>query len=167
MTDQNPYGMPGADLGAGGARLSDGHYEFSEAENAIVQKAAGRTTVWGVIAIVIGVLVLLALAGALLAVAAFGNEIRGEIDMDPTTLSAIVAAIFGPLAFVNLAIGWYYINAGRSLRAVVETQGNDVALMMSGLDAMATAFKIEAIVTVVAFCAGVLVNIVATAAQSQ
>ncbi len=164
MADQ-PYQTPGASLGGGSRDLSDGHYEFSDIENATIGKTASRANLWGIIAIVIGLLMLLGLGGALFAVTAFSSDIASFVD--PAVAGAALVAIMAPLVLVNLLVGWLYIAAGKALQTVVDSEGNDVELMMNGLDKMAAAFKLEAIVTVVGVALAVVANVVATTAQGQ
>jgi hypothetical protein len=56
-------------------------------------------------------------------------------------------------------IGGLYIASGSALRGVVDTEGNDVTLMMSGLNRLANAFRIEAIVTVIALIGGFILGL--------
>lgn len=51
---------------------------------------------------------------------------------------------------VNLAIGISFLGGATALTAVVNTQGNDIAHMMTALTKLGTAFKIRVIVTLVA-----------------
>jgi hypothetical protein len=131
-----------------------GQYEFSEVENFTIARTAKMAKVWGVFALLIGVLTVVAIVVAL----AFSMDIAWEMGVDPTYVTGFIAALL-PLAIVNLVIGWLYIASGNSLRKVVDTAGNDVTLMLSGLNRLANAFMIEAIVTVVALIGGVIFGI--------
>ena len=145
MEGTSPYPPPG-----GG-----GQYEFSEVENFTIAKTAKMAKVWGVFAILIGVLMVIATVVGL----AFATDIAWEMGIDPATITGFIAAIL-PLAIVNLVIGWLYIASGSSLKKVVDTAGNDVTLMLNGLNRLGNAFMIEAIVTVAALIIGVIAGVV-------
>jgi hypothetical protein len=161
MVERNPYAPP-AQIDAGpilATVATDGQYEFNDFENIEIGRTAGYTKVWGVIAIIVGVLSVLAVIGAFVAVSMIGEELDlAELGLGPQGLQVAIAALL-PLAIVNLVVGWLYIGAGRSLGAVVDTAGNDVALMLGGLTRMASAFRIEAIVTLVAMVIGFVIGI--------
>jgi len=129
-------------------------YEFSAIENLTIAKTAKISKVWGVFALLIGVLVLIAIAVAM----AFARDIAWEMGVEPTMIMGVIAGL-SPLALVDLVIGGLYIASGGSLRKVVDTRGNDVTLMLSGLNRLANAFMIEAIVTVVALIGGLILGL--------
>ncbi len=150
----DPY-QPPSGLGEAepGAQLSTGHYEFDDRENQVIVKAARYTRLWGIIALVVGGFVLVsAIAGA-----AFPFIFADDLDDASVAFvfAAVVLAVSAPFVIVNLITGWYFLNSGRSLYEVVDTAGNDVELLMYGLDQMAKAFRIEAIVIII----GVVVSI--------
>jgi hypothetical protein len=122
---------PGA-ANPAGQSLSTGQYEFSDDENVSIDRSGTSSGVWAICAIV-GALLLGILAG----VQVFLNNLRGAILVLPLFLVCAVA-------------GWLYIGAGKALKAVVDTEGNDVELLMRALDSLAKAFRNEVIVTVVA-----------------
>ena len=153
MSDQ-PYRTPGSDLGVG-TRLSDGRYEFDEIENATIRKTATRARIWGIVSIVIGVLSVGGIAAAYWAASRMQSEIVSGLP------NAVILALT-PIALVYLVIGWFYLGCARAMKAVVETEGDDVELMMNGLAKMTAAFKVEAITTIVAIAVGVIGGIVAT-----
>ena len=157
MTDQ-PYQPPQADLGTGGVLRSSGHYEFNEAENLTIGKTAKRATIWGIASIVTGVV---AAIGIVVVFVAFTQM---EEEIGPGVPNTVILALI-PLACVYLIIGWFYLGCGKAMKAVVETRGNDVELMMAGLAKMTGAFKAEAIVTIVAFAVGLVGGIVIAANQ--
>lgn len=154
----NPYQPPGADLGVpmSGDRLSDGSYEFNEYENTIIARAAKFSKAWGIIAVILGVVLLIMMifgvAGSLL--------LAGDLDDAAATFMLPVVAIgaLGPIAFVNLITGWYYLASGRAFQDVVDTRGNDVAHLMTALSKVAGAFKIEVIILIIAFALGILLQ---------
>lgn len=163
MVEQNPYQAPQADVG--GVALSSGHYEFSALENDFIMKTATRTKVWGVISIVMGVLSAAGLGLLLL----FWGDIEGAMATSGQTgvNTGVMAAAFAaliPLSLVYLVSGFFYIGSGSSLAAVVTTEGNDVELLMSGLDRLANAFRAEVAVTVLSVLIGVVMAIANAAA---
>jgi hypothetical protein len=108
--------------------MTYGHYEFSQMENQIIERAATRTRVWGIISIILGVLELLGTVGA---------------------IASPGLIIYLPQGIVSIIIGTTFLGAGNSLRAVVDTQGNDVPHMMTAIQKLGSAFNIQIIVTVV------------------
>jgi hypothetical protein len=104
-----------------------------------------------------GILVGLMIAAGVAATLVFASEL-------PDATSAVIhplviVALLGPFAAVNVITGRYYIASGRSLQDVVETSGNDVAHLMTALDTVAGAFRLEVIFIVVAFALGILLQI--------
>ena len=126
---QNPYGAQGAPgmMGGGGAY---GSYEFNETENAIIDKAASRAKLWGIISTTIGALECLASCGAVAS--------PGLATNLPTGIVAIV-------------VGITFMGVGNSLKMVVQTQGNDLAHMMQALDKMSGAFMVQIVCAIVGF----------------
>jgi len=135
MAYQPPGGAPAA---SGGGAWG---YEFNAAENQIIGKTASRAYLWGLIAVAGGLLGILVVAGL-----SVWAVIQSKSALP---LVAIVVAV--PLILINVAIGWSYMGAGKSLRSVVETEGNDIQLLMNGLRKITTAFKIESFVVIGAF----------------
>jgi len=126
----NPYGSPqqsGMMSGGGG---SYGAYEFNDTENAIIDKAASRAKLWGIISTVIGglqcVMSCFAFASPLLAT----NFITGV---------------------VAIVVGIVFMGVGNSLKQVVQTQGNDLMHMMQALDKMGSAFMVQIVCAIVGF----------------
>lgn len=158
MDERNPYAPPAQiDPGPIAATVATtGTYEFTDFENIEIGRTARYTKAWGVFSIIIGVLSVLAVIGAFAAVSVIGEEL--ELGIGPRGLQVAIAALL-PLAIVNLVVGGLYIGAGKALRAVVDTAGNDVALMLGGLDRMVGAFRIEAVVTVLAMVIGLVIGV--------
>lgn len=120
---QAPYGG-----GSMGAPLAYGNYEFTDAENAIIDKTASRAKTWGIISIVIGALQLLASLGAVV-----NKTLLGQ----------------APGGIVALVVGVSFLGAGTSLKNVVQTQGNDIPHMMVALQKISSAFFVQIIATIV------------------
>ena len=118
--------------GPGDARLSEGAYEFNADENVSIDRAATSSSIWAICAMVGA-----ALLGTLAAVQIMLDNIRGAILVVPLFLVCAVA-------------GWLYLGAGRALKEVVTTEGNDVELLMRALERMGRAFRNEVIATAVA-----------------
>lgn len=116
----------------GDARLSEGAYEFNATENVNIDRAATSSTIWAVCAIVGAVLL-----GTLAAVQVWLDNLRGAILVVPLFLVCAVA-------------GWLYLGAGRALKEVVTTEGNDVELLMNALERMGKAFRNEVVATAIA-----------------
>lgn len=155
MVQQNPYQPPRADpAGPGEAILSTGRYEFGDMENVSIDKTGRRSYIWGVISIIIGVLAILGGVAAI----AFVGELSGELGF---LTPGVILAVLVPTAVVNFATGFLYVSAGKAFRAVVETEGNDVELLMTGLNKMAGAFRIEFVLSIVGFVIGGVIGLMA------
>lgn len=144
--DENFYQAPVAEAGV--QALSDGQYEFTGPENTAIDKTGRRAKIWGVISCIVGVLIIIALV--VVGVAGIGS-------LPPAVTAAVFA--FSPIGLVYLIMGWLYLTAGQQLRLVVTTEGNDVELLMRGIDKLASAFRLEVILTVIALVAGFVVGI--------
>ena len=123
----NPYASPGAAYGGAGM-MNYGNYEFSDMENQIIDKAAGRARTWGIISIVLGALQLLGTLGAV---------------ANPGFI------VYLPQGIIAIIIGTTFLGAGNSLKAVVETQGNDIPHMMTAVQKLGSAFFIQIVVTII------------------
>jgi hypothetical protein len=125
---QNPYGAQGPALGTMGA--SYGSYEFNDTENAVIDKAASRAKLWGIISTTIGGLQCLASCGAVAS--------PGLATSLPTGIVAIV-------------VGITFMGVGNSLKMVVQTQGNDLMHMMQALEKMSSAFMVQIACAIIGF----------------
>jgi hypothetical protein len=107
-----------------------GNYEFNEYENSLVDKAASRAKLWGIISTVIGAL-----------------QVLGSCGMfaSPTLAAQL------PTGIVGIVVGVTFIGVGNSLKAVVDTQGNDMMHLMQAMQKMSTAFIIQIICAIVGF----------------
>ena len=153
MVQQNPYQPPVADAPPAAAEsLSDGKYEFGHYENATIDKVAGRARIWGMISLIVGVLCVLSALGS----AIFSAQLPAELTK---ILLPIALAVLLPMGVVYLVMGKLYMDSGAELKQVVATQGNDVELMMRGINKMAGAFRIETIMTLVALVAGFVIGL--------
>jgi Family of unknown function (DUF5362) len=127
---QNPYGAPqGVAPGMMGGG-SYGSYEFNDTENAIIDKAASRAKLWGIISTVIGALQCVS--------SCFAIASPGLATNLPTGIVAII-------------VGIVFMGVGNSLKMVVQTQGNDLMHMMQALDKMSSAFMVQIILAIVGF----------------
>jgi hypothetical protein len=145
-------------------------YEFNELENTTIAGTARYARLWGIISLVSGILLLL-MGITLIAMASlFDLSSAGTASSSGGVLTA--AAIIGvgiailPSALVNIIGGIFYIGTGNALRAVVDTQGNDIELLMSATRSLSRALMIEGIATIVGFLIGLAITVVNYAAQS-
>lgn len=129
MQNQPPYSP--------GGPLSTGHYEFTADENETIALVGSRAKLWGIISIVTGVLALVGLVVALL----FKDELI-EHGLEANYVTVFVVALV-PIVLTHLVISMLYMGAGKSLQAVVHTQGNDIEHLMQSLDKLGTAFLVE------------------------
>jgi hypothetical protein len=118
--------------GAEAASLSVGQYEFDGDENVSIERAGTSAAIWAVCAMVGA-----ALLGTLAFVQYYLDNLRGAILVLPLFLVCAVA-------------GWLYLGAGRALKEVATTEGNDVELLMRALQRLAKAFRNEVIATGIA-----------------
>ncbi len=135
--------------------LSEGHYEFDYNEPEIIRRCGARVRLWGMISMAIG---------GLFALGAIGVFFHGGQALTSTLkhsyLNSMTVLVGGAnmlggvvllaLCAVHLTSGWLYIGSGDRLQEVVDTEGNDIELLMRSLKNMATAFMIEVILMVVA-----------------
>ncbi|MBW2526255.1 MAG: hypothetical protein JRI23_18890 [Deltaproteobacteria bacterium] len=139
MTSETPAQ---AGQGAGQASLSEGQYEFNADENVSIERAGASSSIWAMCAIVGAVLL-----GTLAGLQVYLDNLRGAILVLPLFLVCAVA-------------GWLYFGAGRALKDVANTEGNDVEHLMQALDRMARAFRYEVIATIVAVLLFVVLAVV-------
>jgi hypothetical protein len=118
-----------------------GGYEFSAAENVVIGRAGARARVWGIIAIILGGVMLL-FAGAAFAIG--GKQVL------------FIAGSVATTALVPLVAGKLYVDAGHALAAVVDTQGHDIAYVMQSMTKLRNAFRLESILGIVAIILGIL-----------
>jgi hypothetical protein len=136
---QQPGGAPGfggappGQPAPGGQPQPGGNYEFGPADNAAIEKAANRTTIWGYISIVSG---LAAFVAGAMAISFSASDSKA-----PLVQATLMMAI-------HIAVGVTFIKAGKALKMVVTTRGNDVQLMMNGLHQLTSAFTIQIGVTI-------------------
>jgi len=129
----------GSFMQAGGA------YEFTAQENVVIEKVGGRARTWGVLSIVIGGILMLIGVAALV-----------KLPGDPAKVLGGAVVL---LALQPMVTGSFYMAAGNSLREVVQTNGNDVPLMMTAVGKITSAVRIEAIVTIVGFLIGLAIGL--------
>jgi len=130
---QNPYG--GAAPGMGAMPGAYGNYEFNDMENQVIDKAAGRAKLWGIISTTIG-----------------GLQVLGSCG----SLAQPSLATWLPTGIVAIIVGVTFIGVGNSLKSVVQTQGNDLMHMMQALQKMSTAFTVEIVCAIIGFVLAVL-----------
>jgi hypothetical protein len=126
---------------------SPSQYEFDPVESRAIDKVAGRTLAWGIMSLVVGILSAVGLGVAV----AFRSVLVRAV---PPMLVDIAIVAMVPLVLVNLVVAGLYISSGSALGRVMSSKGNDVAHLVAGLDKMGSAFRIEAIISVVAFVLG-------------
>ncbi len=107
-------------------------YEFGVTENIVISDCGGRARVWGLLCI---------LAGAVQLVASVLNIAR--LIPGNGALFSLPAGVF------NVLLGVYFTRAGGSMKSVVDTQGNDITLMMNALRNLSRAFFVQIVATMV------------------
>lgn len=136
-----------------------GTYEFNEAENLTIDNVAKYARVWGIISLISGILVLLMGITVTILGGAIAAAMRGTSSpFGPAIIAAMGAALI-PSSIVSIIGGVFYMKSGASLKAVTQTQGNDIALLTNAIRSLSTAFKIEAIAMAVGFVIGFILGI--------
>lgn len=123
-------------------------YEFSPEEEVRIARLAWRVRLWGIVALVFGILGVAAFAFVWFFVAGSGSMHAGLL------LSSFVA--MAPVLVVNALIAILYIGAGKALRRVVDTQHEDVPHLLDGLARLGGAFRIETILGSIGVVAGAI-----------
>lgn len=119
----NPFATPGT-------RSGYGRYEFNDFENEVIERTANRARAWGVLAMALGGL----------------NVIAGCLAfLHPILLANLCSGV------VSMVVGATFVRAGRSLSNVVTTQGDDLRHMMEALDKVGTALMVQMVTTVIGF----------------
>ena len=146
--------------------MSDGVYEFGGYENMVIDKCGRKAHLWGIISLIVGVLLVLLLGGALIAFETSVDAADLPPDM-PLSKNLIRGLLIGllPIAVGNLVMGKLYMDSGNALKQVVTTQGNDVELLMRGLDRMGKAFRIEVFMSAVAMVIGFTIGLMMPAEE--
>jgi len=137
-----------------------GGYEFNQSENLTIASVAKFARMWGIISLISGVLVVgMGAVVALLAgaVAAASATSRSSTGLGPAAMAALGIALI-PSGVVSIIGGIFYTKSGSALRAVVDTQGDDIRLMTEAMRSLSTAFKIEAIAMAVGFVIGLVIG---------
>ena len=127
---QNPYGAPQQQPGMMSGGGSYGVYEFNDTENAIIDRAASRAKLWGIISTVLGGL---------------------QCFMSCFAIASPLLATNLPTGIVAIVVGITFMGVGNSLKQVVRTQGNDLMHMMQALDKMGSAFMVQIVCAIVGF----------------
>jgi hypothetical protein len=65
-----------------------------------------------------------------------------------------------PAGIVGIVVGISFLGVGNSLKAVVQTQGNDVAHMMQALEKMGGAFLVQIICAIAGFVLTVIAMLI-------
>lgn len=122
-------------------------YEFTPAENAVIEGTARWTGVWGWLAI---------LGGALMGLV-------GLIALPAGVINLVIGAVY-------IWIGLYFKRAADSFSSVTTTSGNDITHLMAALRSVSTAFKAMVILMIVGvvlgFVAAILAGVAAVAMTS-
>ena len=119
-------------------------YEFSSQENAVIMRTSKVCWAWGVISIILGALGTL---GSLL----FFEELLTGMPLWTEVL--VPGAVY-------IILGIVFVMTAQSLRAVVETKGDDIANMIAAMKKLGMAFTIQiagfVVLFVVEFVAGMM-----------
>jgi len=161
MQGYGGYGGPPPQAAYGGAAPPG--YEFNELENMTIASVAKFARMWGVISLISGILVLImgvvmtVMAGAV-AAASVGS--RGSSPLANSAVLGALGVALIPSSLVSIIGGIFYMKSGGALRAVVDTQGNDIGLLTEAVRSLSTAFKIEAIAMAIGFVLGLVLGVV-------
>lgn len=106
------------------AATTSGQYEFSDSENRIISSLAGNLYVVGFYLLLLGV-------SHLACGLAYG--VRAFLVHKETGHSLAAAVFLGLAALLYFALGVWIRRASRSLRQLVQTQGDDIRHLMNAL----------------------------------
>lgn len=124
----------------GGMAPQYGNYEFNEYENSVIDKAASRAKLWGIISTVIGALYVLGSCGA---------------------IASPSLAMNLPSGIVSIVIGVTFMGAGNSLKSIVTSQGSDMMHLGQAMQKMSSAFMIQIVCAIIGFALVVIVALLA------
>ena len=108
-------------------------YEFTTSENQVIRSTGSRVWTWGVFSLIAGALTVLGGAALFLT-----GEVGGVIG----------GIIYLLLALIPIFIGLNFVRAGRALGAVVGTEGSDIDHLMSAIQNLGSAFRIQIVAAV-------------------
>ena len=117
----------------GSSRPTSNGYEFKPAEEIVIGESASWVGYYSWISILLGVLL---------------------IALGATNLPAGVGAV--GLGLVYLIIGAFFRGAAASMLSVVSTAGHDVPHLMTALDRLTLAFKVQVVLFLAALIGGVV-----------
>lgn len=110
-------------------------YEFTPQENAVIRKTSTLCLAWGIISIIISLIGLLML-----------------IDEVPTNLSGWADVLIPVIVY--LVVGIAFVMTAKSLKATVETKGDDIANIIAAIRKLGAAFLVQIVGFAVAFAIG-------------
>lgn len=113
-------------------------YEFTAAENHVIQATGRRVKLWGIFTLSVGTLT--ALLGLVILSLGFASE--GMIAFLP-------GMIYGLLSLIPIFIGIHFIRAGGALGAVVATEGSDIGYLMDAITSLGKAFLIQIVMATI------------------
>lgn len=116
-------------------------YEFAPHEDSIIGAMATRAKLWGYLSLI---------AGGVMTMAGLGVMVAWRGDEKALTAGGAMLAI----ALAPCISGYSYVAAGRAMRRVVTSSGNDIAHIMSAIASLRSAVRVEVIASILAFCIG-------------
>jgi hypothetical protein len=127
MPPQGPFGAPPQGAFGGPAMMPTASgYEFNEYENIVIKELADNASFFGTVGIVFGILGTL---GAVVSIASNANR--------PVSVVAVVGLLIQ---------GIFARNAAQRFHNVVNTQGNDIPMMMEALTQLQRYYVVTATV---------------------
>lgn len=121
-------------------------YEFSPQEEKKIAALANRTIGWGVVSLILSVLIVAAFVVAW--GLGLGSGKLGALWLVVTLVATV------PVLVVNGIVSILYIGAGRSLRALIKTQNDDVPHVLDAMARLSGAFQVELIVSAIGILGG-------------
>lgn len=122
-------------------------YEFTPQEEKKIATLANRTIGWGVVSLIVSLLMVAVF------VAAWGIGV-GTGKLSALWLVVTLVATV-PVVVVNGIVAILYIGAGRSLRALIKTQNDDVPHVLDAMARLSGAFRVELIVSAIGIAGGI------------
>jgi hypothetical protein len=114
------------------------NYEFNGEQNTVISGLAGAMKFCGVVTLVLGTL----------------TAVRGLFQcLDKADFRSFAELVQG---IVMGLVGGWLVNAARSFRAIVDTQGGDIPNLMSALTYLKKVYVLQAVLLAIAMALGVI-----------
>ena len=112
-------------------------YEFSAGQNSVFSGLAGAMKFVGIV-----------------------SAVLGALTLAPVFVQPVALLINGPQAALLIAIGIWTTRASNSIRAIVDTQGNDINHLMAAMEGLSRLYRLQRAMMILAMVAVIIVILV-------